>query len=47
MTQKLHTIKTDLHNVFVEGNAADIQMIRIFIMIAAPLNVLFLLMLHY
>ncbi len=36
MEHKLNTFKTDLHNVFVEGNANSIQMARVFIVMAIP-----------
>ena len=36
MTHKLNTLKADLQNVFVEGNANSIQMARVFIAMAIP-----------
>jgi hypothetical protein len=36
MTQKINTIKSDMYNVFVEGNANNIQMARVFLIIALP-----------
>ena len=36
MSQKLNTIKADLYNVFVEGNANSIQIARVFIVISLP-----------
>ena len=41
MTQKLNTIKSDMYNVFVEGNANNIQMARVFLVIALPLASVF------
>jgi len=37
MEHKLNTIKADLYNVFVEGNANNIQMARVFLIIALPI----------
>lgn len=37
MEHKLNTLKSDLHNVFVEGKANPIEMARVFIMFAIPL----------
>jgi hypothetical protein len=42
MEHKLNILKTDLQNVFVEGNANPIQMARVFIIMALPLISLFL-----
>jgi len=42
MEHKLNTLKTDLHNVFVEGNANAIQMARVFIIIAIPVISVFM-----
>lgn len=36
MTHKLNTIKADLYNVFVQGNADNAQMARVFLMLALP-----------
>ncbi len=36
MVHKLHVFKTDLHNVFIDGNASNIQMARVFIVLAIP-----------
>jgi hypothetical protein len=47
MTQKLNTIKSDLHNVFVEGNANNIQLARVFIMIALPVASLFMAVIRF
>ena len=41
MEHKLNTLKTDLQNVFVEGNANPIQMARVFIIMAIPLITIF------
>jgi len=40
MEHKLNTIKADLYNVFVEGNANNIQMARVFLIIALPVMAL-------
>ncbi|HVW98778.1 MAG TPA: hypothetical protein VHA56_22615 [Mucilaginibacter sp.] len=42
MAQKLNTLKTDLHNVFVEGNANSLQMARVFLLMAIPVMTLFI-----
>jgi len=42
MTQKLNTLKSDMYNVFVEGNANNIQMARVFLIIALPVASLFI-----
>jgi hypothetical protein len=42
MEHKLNTLKTDLQNVFVEGNANPIQMARVFIIMAIPLITIFI-----
>ncbi|SHN10773.1 hypothetical protein [Mucilaginibacter sp. OK098] len=42
MEHKLNTLKTDLQNVFVEGNANPIQMARVFIILAIPLITIFI-----
>ncbi|WP_428328902.1 hypothetical protein [Mucilaginibacter sp.] len=39
MEHKLNTFKADLYNVFVEGNANNIQMARVFIILAIPVLV--------
>jgi len=36
MEQKLETIKADLYKVFVDGNANNIQIARVFILFAFP-----------
>jgi hypothetical protein len=36
MEHKLNTLKNDLHNVFVDGNANSIQMARVFMIMAVP-----------
>jgi hypothetical protein len=46
MEHKLNTIKADLYNVFVEGNANNIQMARVFLMLALPVLALTMLGLH-
>ncbi len=43
MEHKLNTIKADLYDVFVEGNANNIQMMRVFILIALPVMTTFML----
>jgi hypothetical protein len=42
MEHKLNTLKTDLQNVFVKGNANPIQMARVFIIMAIPLITIFI-----
>jgi len=42
MVHKFNTLKTDLHNVFVEGNANAIQMARVFVIMAIPVITVFL-----
>ncbi|MCR8561687.1 hypothetical protein KXD93_28790 [Mucilaginibacter sp. BJC16-A38] len=37
MEHKLNTLKNDLHNVFVDGNANSLQMARVFMLLAVPL----------
>ncbi len=37
MEHKLNTLKNDLQNVFVNGNANSIQMARVFMLLAVPL----------
>ena len=46
MEHKLHTFKNDLYNVFVKGDASNIQMARVFIVIAVPLMTLFMIGAH-
>jgi len=36
MEHKLNTLKNDLQNVFVNGNANGIQMARVFMLMAVP-----------
>lgn len=36
MEHRLNTIKADLHDVFVVGNASSLQMARVFLIIALP-----------
>jgi hypothetical protein len=43
MEHRLNTIKADLYNVFVEGNANNIQIARVFILVAFPVLSTFLL----
>ncbi|MDB4923471.1 hypothetical protein [Mucilaginibacter sp.] len=42
MEHKLNTLKNDLQNVFVQGNANGIQMARVFIIMAIPLITIFI-----
>ena len=46
MEHRLHTFKNDLHNVFVKGDANNIQMARVFIVLAVPLMTLFMIGMH-
>ncbi|MCC8409851.1 hypothetical protein LJ707_13015 [Mucilaginibacter sp. UR6-1] len=41
MKTKLNTIRTDLYNVLVEGNASRQQMARVFFVLFIPLYVLY------
>ncbi len=42
MKAKIQTIKADLYNVFVMGNANNLQMARVYFLLTAPaLTVLF------
>ncbi len=36
MYHKLNTFKADFYNVFVEGNANNLQMSRVFVVLAIP-----------
>jgi hypothetical protein len=40
MDHKLNTIKADFYKVFVDGNASNNQMARVFLMIALPIMVI-------
>ncbi|GAA4338939.1 hypothetical protein GCM10023149_49330 [Mucilaginibacter gynuensis] len=42
MDAKLNTIKADLYNVFVEGNADRQQLARIFLLLFIPLMSLYI-----
>lgn len=46
MEHRLNTIKTDLYNVFIAGNANNIQIGRVFILVAIPVITTFLAVLH-
>ena len=46
MEHKLNTFKTDLYNVFVKGNANNLQMARVFVIIAIPVMITFLVGIH-
>ncbi len=46
MEQKLNTFKADLYNVFVEGNANNLQMARVFLALAVPVMITFLVGIH-
>jgi len=46
MVQKLNSFKSDFYNVFVKGDASSMQMARVFIALAIPVMVVFLLGLH-
>ena len=46
MEHKLNTLKNDLYNVFVKGDANDLQMARVFVVLAIPVLVLFMVGLH-
>lgn len=47
MKTKLNTIKKDLYNVFIMGNADDRQLARIYFLIAIPFFSLFLMFGHF
>jgi hypothetical protein len=40
METKLNNFKADLYNVFVEGNASNNQMARVFLILAVPVLLL-------
>ena len=40
MEHKLNTIKADLYNVFVAGNASSSQIAKVFMVIAIPILVI-------
>lgn len=46
MSQKFNVFKADLHDVFVEGNANNLQMARVFILLAIPVMTIFMTALH-
>jgi len=46
MEHKLNTIKTDLYNVFVKGDANNNQMARVFIVLAVPVMLICMIALH-
>lgn len=46
MFHKLNTLRSDLYNVFVEGNANSLQMARVFAVIALPVLTIFMIGLH-
>jgi len=46
MSHKFNTLKTDLNQVFVEGNANGLQMARVFIMFAVPVMSIIIIGLH-
>jgi len=46
MAHKLNTVKTDFNNVFVKGNANNLQMARVFVVLAVPVMIIFMVALH-
>jgi len=46
MEHKLNTFKTDFYNVFVKGDANNLQMARVFIVLAVPVMVICLIALQ-
>jgi hypothetical protein len=46
MEHKLNTFKADLYNVFVEGNANNIQMARVFVVLAVPVMIICMIAFH-
>lgn len=46
MEYRLNTIKADLYNVFVEGNASSYQIAKVFVLIGFPIIGIFMWGLH-
>jgi len=46
MEHKLNTLKTDLYNVFVKGDANNLQMTRVFVVMAIPAMIIFMVAVH-
>lgn len=46
MEHKLNTLKSDLYNVFVKGDANNIQMARVFVVLAVPVMLIFMIGMH-
>jgi hypothetical protein len=46
MEHKLNTFKSDLYNVFVQGNANGMQMGRVFVMLAVPVMAIIMVAFH-
>jgi hypothetical protein len=46
MEHKLNTLKSDLYNVFVKGDANNIQMARVFVVLAVPVMLIFMISMH-
>jgi hypothetical protein len=46
MEHKLNTLKSDLYNVFVKGDANNLQMARVFVVLAVPVMVIFMIGIH-
>lgn len=44
--ERLNTIKADLYKVFIEGNANNIQIARVFVLVAIPVVSVFLAAVH-
>lgn len=42
MAQKINLFKADFYNVFVAGNANNIQMARVFLILAVPVMSVFM-----
>jgi len=42
MAQKFNIFKADFYNVFVTGNANNIQMVRVFLILAVPVVSIFM-----
>ncbi len=46
MEHKLNTLKADLYNVFVKGDANNLQMTRVFVMLVIPAMIAFMIGIH-
>jgi hypothetical protein len=46
MEHKLNTLKADLYNVFVKGDANNLQITRVFVMLVIPAVIAFMIGIH-